>query len=142
MMTADYTEPRSEIAKLDDEINRCCIAHDTAGAMKALTARRLLETAAATLATVALLALVPAALASGSPLAAAKAHATKDFVHAASTQAPLITPIKVACSGAPAHITCTGTAYENGGIPWKASEVLKYSHGKITVLVNTYGANV
>jgi hypothetical protein len=76
MMPQEYSEATRKIASLDSEINRCCIAHDTPGAMKALNARRALEAAIKTaVATVAVLALLPAIALAATPKQVRKAEA-------------------------------------------------------------------
>jgi hypothetical protein len=149
-------EHDTEIQQLESEINRCCIAHDTAGAMKALTARRALEAAAkptgrpvsssrsirnlSVLASVLVaLALLPAMAFGASPLALAQAHARADFQPYYAQEVQL-TPMQVACHGKPAHIVCRASALSvANGSAWHAVETLAVSHGKVRVLVNPYG---
>lgn len=138
MTDADYID-RSEIAKLDAEINRCCIAHDTTGAMKALTARRAIEAALKTAAVgVAVLALLPAMAFAGVSLNLAKTHAKTDL-HVLYAQNAGLTPMTVSCAGPAKHITCTGSALSlSGGGGWHAVEVLAVKGGKVKVLTPAY----
>lgn len=116
MMEQEYSEATREIARLDSEINRCCIAHDTPGAMKALTARRALEaTVKAAVVGVAILALSASAafaatashgtLVKAQPLAVA---ALDGVLEKAQANAQTLQYMTVTCAGSTKRIVCTG----------------------------------
>jgi hypothetical protein len=137
MIGADYIHPGSEIAKLDAEINRCCIAHDTAGAMKALTARRALEAAVKVAAVgVAVLALLPAMALAAPAKHAQLRTAAKEFKAAEQRlyqtgSLPAGTVLRVACKGTSKRIVCTGTANATFG-SYKYTETFAVSGASLS----------